>query len=167
MVFKRRLGRPDCDWRCELYGIAVRTGRDRRECDRPATELVRELDRAPMARSKQLGLAFAAAVPDRADRVEHMLYGQRPARGRLHVSRVAAAEPTTLLENRRPTRTVDRAVHAAAAEQAGIRRVDYRVDLLLRDVAEDELDHACAGRGKRTGRSAGSGISPCLKPIPR
>jgi hypothetical protein len=37
---------------------------------------------------------------------------------------------------------VDCTVNAAAAEQAGIRRIDDRIDLLLRDVAEDELDHA-------------------------
>jgi hypothetical protein len=35
---------------------------------------------------------------------------------------------------------VDRAVHPASAEERGVRSVDDRVDVLLGDVALDELD---------------------------
>jgi hypothetical protein len=120
-----------------------------------------------MARRQQLGLPFAPSEPDRADGVEHVPGGQGPARRRLHVSRIAGPQQAALLEDRWPTRAMDRAVHAAAPEQAGIRRVDDRVDFLLRDVADDELDHAYAGRGKRRGRSSGNGMSPCAKPVVR
>jgi hypothetical protein len=37
---------------------------------------------------------------------------------------------------------MDRSVHPTASEQACVRRVDDCVDVLLGDVATDELDHA-------------------------
>src|SRR3954471_19585845 len=110
-------GRADCDRRSELDRVAVDTRRDRRERDRPAAELVRKLDGTAMARREQLGLIFAAAAPDRAHGVEHVPRRQRAARGWLHLSWVAAAEQAALGQDRRSTRAVDRAVHAAAAEQ--------------------------------------------------
>src|SRR5256885_1667902 len=85
----------------------------------------------------------------------------------MHGPRRATPEQAALLEDRRTARRVNRPVDAAAPEQGRIRRVDDRIDLLLRDGAEDELDHAYAGRGKRTGRSSGSGMSPCAKPVAR
>src|SRR6266576_1404129 len=162
----RRRGR-NRDWGGELNRIAVRTGGDRRERDRQAAELVRELDSTPMARCEQRGLSLAPAAPDRADGVKHVLRGKCAARGGFHVSGVAASEKAALLEDRRPSRSVDRAVDTAAAEEPRIRGVDDRVDLLLGDVTQDELDHAYDGRGKRTGRSSGSGINPCAKPVVR
>jgi len=36
---------------------------------------------------------------------------------------------------------VDRPVDPAAAEERGVRRVHDRVDLLLRDVTADDVDH--------------------------
>ena len=62
---------------------------------------------------------------------------------------------------------MNRSVDAAAAEQRRVRRVHDGVDVLSGDVAENELDHACAGRGNRTGCSAGNGISPCLNAVAR
>ena len=99
--------------------------------------------------------------------MDHVPRRKRARAGRLCVARLAATERATLLEDRRAARPVDRSVDAAAAEQARVRRVHDRVDVLLGDVAEDELDHAYAGRGKRSGRSAGSGISPCVNAVPR
>ena len=53
---------------------------------------------------------------------------------------VAAAEMSALLEYRRPAGTVNCTVDASASEQRGVRRVHDRVDVLLRDVALNELD---------------------------
>ena len=80
---------------------------------------------------------------------------------------LAAAEPAALFEDRGAAGAVDRTVDAAAAEQRRVRGIHDRVDLLPCDVADDELDHAYAGRGKRTGRSAGNAMSPCLNAVAR
>jgi hypothetical protein len=54
---------------------------------------------------------------------------------------VAAAELPALGQDLGTARPMDRAVDPAAAEQARVRRVDDRVDLLFRDVAANGLDH--------------------------
>src|SRR5205823_6125827 len=119
------------------------------------------------ARRKQLGLALVASPPDRPDRMQHVARRQAPAAGRLDVAGFAAAQLAALLEDRRASRAMNRSVDAATAEERGVRGVDDRVDFLHGDVAEDELDHAYAGRGNRTGCSAGRGISPCLNAVAR
>ena len=93
-----------------------------------------------MARGEQRGLAALAAPPDRADRVHDVTRRQPPRRGRLRVAGGAAAEQAALREDRGPARPVDRAVHAAAAEQRLVGRVHDRVDHLLGDVAPRRLD---------------------------
>ena len=95
-----------------------------------------------MARGEKLVLALSAAAPDRPDGVDHVPRRQVARRRRLRVAGRAAAEAAALLEDRRAAGTVDRAVDAAAAEQRLVGGVDDRVDLLLRDVALDELDPA-------------------------
>ena len=59
----------------------------------------------------------------------HGLAGGQPVRQR------RAAQLAAGLEDRRAAAPVDRAVHAAAAQQAAVRRVHHRVDRLLREVA--------------------------------
>src|SRR5919201_3108283 len=114
---------------------AVDAGADRREGDRPDAALARDRERVPVAARQQLRLALAAAVPDRPDGVDHPGGRQPVAAGDLRLAGRAAAEPTALLEQLRPGGAVYRAVDAAAAEQAAVRRVDDRVDALLGDVA--------------------------------
>ena len=81
-----------------------------------------------------------AAAPDRADRVDDVRAGRRPAV-------VAFASPVTQPPSRRHSAriaraagAVDGAVDAAAAEQRLVGGVDDRVDDLLGDVAADDLD---------------------------
>ena len=93
-------------------------------------------------RLRQLGLALAAAAPDRPHRVDDEPGRKLAAAGRLGVARFAASEAPALLKDRPPAGAVDRTVDAAAAEQARVRGVDDRVDLLLRQIADGELDHA-------------------------
>src|SRR5205814_9940446 len=81
-----------------------------------------ELEAAPVAGSKQLRLAARPAVPDGADGVDHVLRRQQIAAGDLSVAGGAAAERSALAQQFRPRRAVDCAGHAAAAEQARIRR---------------------------------------------
>ena len=127
VLVQRRPRGGDRDLRGARRRVAVDAGRDRRERDRAAAVLGRELDRPPVAGRQQLRLALAAAVPDRPDGVDDVVDGQPPGAGDLRVARVAAAEPAALLEQLRPGRAVDRAVDAAAPEQARVRGVDDRV----------------------------------------
>src|SRR5919204_1182034 len=85
MLVQRSSRRLDRDRRGELHGIAVRAGRDRRECDRAYSEFCRELDRAPVAGREQLLFARLAAAPDRTDGVQNVPRGEAARPGRLDV----------------------------------------------------------------------------------
>jgi len=86
---------------------------------------------------------LAAVLPvDGTDRVDDMARGE-PAARRDH--RFAGGQPLRILrvanvpalrEDVRAARAMDRAVHAAAAEQARVGRVHDRVGVLARDVAD-------------------------------
>lgn len=65
-------------------------------------------------------------MPDRADRVNDMAGKQTITPGELGVTRLAAAQPAALLQQFRPCGPVNRAIHAAAAQQRRIRGVDDR-----------------------------------------
>ena len=121
----------DRDLSRKLRRIAVDAARDRREGERARAELRGHLERAPVARRQQLGLALSAPAPDRPDRVDDPPCRQPSAGRRLRVADAAAAQEPALLENRVTAGAVDRPVDAAAAEQARVRRVDDRVDGLL------------------------------------
>jgi hypothetical protein len=64
--------------------------------------------------------------------MDHVPRGERARAGRLCAARLTATECAALFEDRRAARPVDRSVDAAAAEQARVRRVDDRVDVLAR-----------------------------------
>ena len=87
-----------------------------------------------MARQGPIELSLEA-VAERVGVTRNLLYHYFPeGRGALVAAVVQEAE-------RRTGRSVDRAVHPAAAEQARVRRVDDRIDVLPGDVASHELDH--------------------------
>ena len=83
---------------------------------------------------------------DRADGVDHPSSGQlapvvaTASPGREALGPLGSADPPALLEDRGTAAAMDRAVHAAAAEQRRVRRVHDRVDVLLGDVAFEEND---------------------------
>ena len=89
---QRRARRRDRDPCGELDRIAVDAGRDRGERDRAAAERRRDLERAPVARGQQRGLAALAAPPDRADGVDDVPRRQPARRRRLRIAGRAAAE---------------------------------------------------------------------------
>ena len=91
---------------------------------------------------------MVAAVPHRADGVDHVARGKQTGGSGFRVAGLAAAEQPALLEDRGAAGSVDRAVHAAAAAQRLVGRVDDRVHVLLGDVAANELDQALRQRPK-------------------
>ena len=84
-----------------------------------------------MGVGEQERLAFAAAVPDRPDGVDHDTCRQVPGVADDGTARRAeAARAVALLEvghDRRAARSMDGAVHAAAAAQSAVGGVDDRV----------------------------------------
>ncbi len=94
-----------------------------------------------MARGEQLRLAVSATSPNGADGVNHVPRSKPSGARRLGVTGVAAAQQAALREQLRPGRAVDRTVDSAPTEQARVRSVDDRVDVLLRDVPANGLDH--------------------------
>ena len=94
-----------------------------------------------MARGEQLRLAVSATSPNGADGVNHVPRSKPSGARRLGVAGVAAAQQAALREQLRPGRAVDRTVDSAPTEQARVRSVDDRVDVLLRDVPANGLDH--------------------------
>src|SRR5215218_436824 len=121
--------------------------RDRGEGDRPAVELRRGGQGGAVARREQLVLTLAPAAPDGPNGVDDVPRRQTAGVRRLRLAGVATAEQATFLQDGRPAGAVNCSVDAAAAEERAVRRVDDRVDALLRDVAFDELDpHSALGR---------------------
>lgn len=82
---------------------------------------------------------MTAAPPDGAGRMDHVLSRQPVAFGDLRLPGLAAVQRPALLQQRRPGRPVDRAVHPAAAQQGGVGRVDDGVYSAGRDVPLDDL----------------------------
>lgn len=101
--------------------------------------LVRELQCAGVTGGERGIFAMAAAVPDRADGVDHMARRQTVAAGDLGIAGGAAAERFTFGEQFTTGCTMDRAIDAAAAEQRRIGGVDDRVDGERGDVGDDDL----------------------------
>ena len=85
-----------------------------------------------------------SAVPDRADRVDHVPRREPSAGRRLRVARRAAAQSGALPRDLGPPGAVDGAARAAAGEQLRVGGQHDGVDLLRRQVADRELDHRSA-----------------------
>ena len=133
-------GRTDGDASGTIHRERVRAGGDRRKRDRPDAELGRHLERPAMAGRELLLLAGPTADPDRSDGVDHVLGVEVAGRRRLRVARLAPSQQAALLEDRRTARAVDRAVHAAAAEERRVGGVHDRADGLLGDVSARDED---------------------------
>jgi hypothetical protein len=107
-----------------------------------------------MAAGEQLGFAVTGAPPHRTDRVDDVPH-RKPAGARgLRVTGSAAAVQSALVQDLRPGGAMDRAVHAATAEQTRVRGIDDRIRMLVAgDVTEMQCDGAGHGRGSLLERS--------------
>ena len=70
--------------------------------------------------------------------------GQAVALGDLGVAGLAAVQRAALFQKLRAGRAMDRAIDAAAAQQAFVGGVDDRIDVEPGDVAFDDLEAAMA-----------------------
>ena len=117
MPFELMARSPEGDLGGSLDRVAVHTGRDRGERDGAAAELSSDLEGAPVARGKELGLVLIAAVPDWADGVDDVLRRKLAGGRRFRIAGLAAAKREGLLEDRGAAGAMDRPVHAAPAAE--------------------------------------------------
>ena len=85
---------------------------------------LRQRKARPVAGGELLPLTALTAVPHRADGVDNVAARQAVSTGDLGLAGSAAAQRPALLEQLRPRRTVDAAIHAASTQQGFLRRVD-------------------------------------------
>jgi len=116
------------DVRRAIGGETVDTGGDRGKGHRSKTMGLAEFDGAAIARRQGLIFALAAAMPDRADGMNHMPRRQPISLGDLGVAGLAAMERAALGQKLRPGRAMDRAIDATTSEQGRVRGVDDGVN---------------------------------------
>jgi hypothetical protein len=122
----------------------IDAGGNGRECDGAQSSGLAKRDGAPIARGEKLVLAFAAAVPDRPDGVDHMARPQPISFCDLGVAGRAAAQCQALRKQLGPGRAVNGPIDAAAAKQRIVGGVNNGVDIQRRDVGDDDVQRRVA-----------------------
>jgi hypothetical protein len=123
--FKDRRDRDRCR---AIGGETVDPGGNGGKGNRTKAVGVAEFDGAAIARCQSGIFALAAAVPDRADGMNHVPRRQPIARRDFGIAGGAAVERAAFRKKLRPGRAMDRAIDTAAAEQRGVRGVDDGVN---------------------------------------
>jgi hypothetical protein len=118
-----------------------------------------QLDRATIARRKQIVLADCAAVPHRPNRVDHVLGLEPIAFGDLGVAGFAAMEHPAFGHELRPRSTMDRAVDAAPAEQGRIRGVDDGVNAQRGDVGNNDFQPRLADLARKPAQADAAALT--------
>jgi hypothetical protein len=99
-----------------------------------------QLTCAPITRRQRFVFALVSAVPNRAHGVNHMARRQPITPGDFGVAGCAAMKRAAFRQQFLPGRAMDRAIHAAAAEQRRIRGVDDGVNAKCRDVGDGDFE---------------------------
>lgn len=108
----------------QILGIAEYAGGDQREGHGFAAVFLCQLQAGPVALCQQGVLVPVTTVPHRADGMDHIATRQAIGVRDLGLAGLAAAQRFALLQQLRPRRTMDAAIHTAAAQQGLFRRVD-------------------------------------------
>ncbi len=95
-----------------------------------------KLTGAPITGRQRFIFALVFAMPDRTHGMNHMPRRQPITPGDFGVAGCAAMEGAAFRQQFGPGRTMDRAIHATAAEQRRIRRVDDGVNAKCRDIGD-------------------------------
>jgi hypothetical protein len=127
------------DPRRAIGGETIDTGRDSRKGNRSKAVGLAKFDGAAIARRQRLVFAPASAMPDRAHGMNHMPRRQLISLGDFGAASFAAMEGAAFRQKLWPGRTVDRAVHAATAEQRTVRSVDDGVNAEGCNVGDDDF----------------------------
>lgn len=139
MLPKERADLPHRDPHCRVIWDAAIPSSQQREGNGLAAELLRQLQRHPVAARQLLLLAEQPVAPVRRNCVDDVLAGQLvPARD-LGLPHRAAVQLQAVLQQLRPRRFLDRTVDAAPALQLLVGSVYNRVTADPRDFAGDDL----------------------------
>src|SRR3569833_1891846 len=122
-----------------------------------------ERNRFAIAGGETLVLAASPALPNRPVGMDHVGCRQPITPGDLGIAGVAAMELTTLFDQLRPCGAMDRAIHAAAAEQRGNGGVDDAANAQRGDVGNDDLEPGLADRSVRPAQAYAAG--PAAMPL--
>lgn len=128
--------RDDCGL---IRRVAVNPGGNGGKGDAPRARGHRLFQGTPVGRGKERGFTVASAPPHRPHGVNDEAGRETKARRDFGVASGAAAKRPTRRQQFGTGRPVDRAIHAAASQQAVVRRVDNGVHLLAGDVAPLDL----------------------------
>ena len=131
----------DGDARGVIFRIAVHAGADAREGDAADPGFLRQPDRAAVAALQQLRLALITAMPHRAHRVDHPFGFEAKSRCDARFTGGTTTQLAAGFQQSRPRRPMYRPVHATAAQERGVGRVDDDIHVQIGDVVLDDLDH--------------------------
>ena len=100
---------------------------------------LRQRKARPVAGDELFPLAVRAAVPHGTDGVDHIFAGQTIRPRDFGVAGLAAAQRPALVQQLRPRRSVNAAVHAAPAQKGFICRVDNGVHAHLCNIIANDF----------------------------
>ena len=103
------------------------------------------------SRRQQIILAEVTAIPDRPNRMDHVLCRKPIAFGDLGVAGRAAMQHAALGEQFRAGGAMDRAIDAAPAKERRVGRVDDGVNAQCGDVGNDDFKPRLADQARRQG----------------
>jgi hypothetical protein len=127
------------DPRRAIGGKTIDAGGNGSKGNRSKVVGLAKLTCAPITRRQRFIFALVSAVPDRTHGMNHMPRRQPIAPGDFGIAGGAAIEGAAFREQFWSGRTVDRAVHAAAAQQRRIRGVDDSVNAKCRDIGDGDF----------------------------
>lgn len=133
-----------------LQRVTIDTGADGRETDGAHPALLRHRQTLAVTRSQQLRLATLTTAIDRSHGVKHVLRRQTARSRGDRLARAAKSDDgpygVEFAHNLRAAGAMDGAIHAAAARQRGIGRVDDGVHCHPCDIAfpKNDFPSACA-----------------------
>ena len=117
---------------------------------------------AGVARGQRQIFTLTTAMPDRTDGMNYIPRRQPVTSGDFGVARLAATQRTAFGQQLGTGRAMDCAIHAAAAEQRGIRGVNDGVNLQACDVGNDNFQprRAALARGEAQTEAATLTVTP-------
>ena len=121
-------GGRDSDIRRAIGRKTIDAGGNCRKGNRSKAVGLGQFDGAGVARRQRFILAAASPVPDRPDGMNHVPRRQPETPGDFGVTGRTALQGSAFGEKLRPSRAMDGAIDATAAEQRGVGGVDDGVD---------------------------------------
>ena len=125
-----------------IYGIVKHACRDGGKGYPADAVLLGHTQRVPIAGREHFRLSLTASMPDRPDRMDHVLTGKVVALRDFRVARLAPTQLEALRPQPSASGTVDRPVDASPSQQRPVRGIHDRIDIRdFRDVPFDEANH--------------------------